>query len=93
MRFEWDEHKNQLNIEKHGLDFADGHHVFDGPMLIQLDTRYEYGEDRWIGIGLLRQLVVVVVYTEPAEGELVRIISMRKALNYERRRFEETIKN
>ena len=93
MRFEWDERKNQLNIEKHGLDFADTHKVFDGPMLIRLDTRYEYGEDRWVGIGLLNHLVVVVVYTEREQGETVRIISMRKALRYERRRFEESITN
>ena len=93
MRFEWDEQKNQSNIEKHGLDFADAHKVFDGPMLIQLDTRYEYGEEHWVAIGLLTHLVVVVVYTEREQGQLVRIISMRKALNYERRRFERSITN
>jgi len=43
MRFEWDEQKNQTNIRKHGLDFVDAHKIFDSPMLVKLDTRYEYG--------------------------------------------------
>ncbi len=93
MRFEWDEQKNQTNIEKHGLDFADVHKVFDNPMIIQLDNRHEYSEDRWIGMGLLNHLVVVVVYIEQDKQEIIRIISMRKALKYERRRFEKSITN
>ena len=34
MKFEWDENKNELNIEKHGLDFEDAAEIFDSPMLI-----------------------------------------------------------
>ena len=33
-------------------------------MLIKLDDRFEYGEDRWFGIGFLGNGVVVVVWTE-----------------------------
>jgi len=46
MRFEWDEKKNKANIKKHGLDFADAPEMFDHPMLVSLDTRYDYDEDR-----------------------------------------------
>ena len=53
MQFEWDEQKNQDNIGKHGLDFADAWEIFTAPMLTALDDREDYGEDRWIGIGLL----------------------------------------
>jgi uncharacterized DUF497 family protein len=88
MRFEWDEQKNQANIEKHGLSFADAAQIFDGPMLVNLDTRRDYGEDRWIGIGLTRGRVVVIAYTEREDDEqAVRVISMRKALNHERERY------
>ena len=93
MRYEWDESKRQLNILKHGFDFRDASEIFDGPMLIRLDTRFDYGEDRWIGLGFLRKIVVVVVYTEASEGDVRRIISIRKALNYERKRFEEYFAN
>jgi len=46
MKFEWDKRENQANIEKHGLDFADAHKVFEAPMLVKLDERKDYGEDR-----------------------------------------------
>lgn len=93
MRYVWDESKRQSNIRKHGFDFRDAHEIFDGPMLVRLDTRFEYGEDRWIGLGFLREIVVVVVYTEASKGDMRRVISLRKALNYERKRFEEHLSN
>ena len=49
------------------------------------------GEERWVGIGLLSHLVVVVTYVERDKDEVIRIISLRKALNYERKLFEESI--
>lgn len=93
MKFEWDQRKNKSNIHKHGLDFADVPEIFDGHMLVRLDTRNEYGEDRWVGIGLIQNRVVVVVYIEKGEGETIRIISLRKALKYEREEYEKTFKN
>ena len=92
MRFQWDEQKNEVNIEKHGIDFADAPRIFAAPLLAALDEREDYGEDRWIGIGLLDERVVVVVFTEPDE-ETIRIISLRKALTYERKRYERYLKN
>lgn len=93
MEFEWDAQKNRLNINKHGLDFADAWEVFlKGPMLYNPDTREDYGEDRYIGIGYLRGRVVVVAFTERGEGR-IRILSMRKALRHERDRFEKAIRD
>ncbi len=92
MNFEWDERKNASNLAKHGFDFADAPSVFDLPMVVDLDLRENYGEDRWIGIGLLNGRVVVVVYTEPNE-QIIRIISLRKALSHERKRYEQYLKN
>ncbi|WP_246628652.1 BrnT family toxin [Methylomagnum ishizawai] len=53
MNFEWDDHKNSINIAKHGFDFADASRIFDAPMCVGLDRREDYGEDRWVGIGCL----------------------------------------
>ena len=92
MRFEWDEEKNQDNIRKHGLDFSDAWQVFDAPMLTALDTKEDYGEDRFIGIGFLKNFVAVVVYTEP-QHETIRVISLRKALKHEREQFEKVLKD
>jgi uncharacterized DUF497 family protein len=88
MQFEWDEAKNLENIRKHRIDFADVPDMFDGSMLVELDERTDYGEDRWIGIGFLRNDVAVVVWTE-RQGDVIRIISARKANRYERQRFEQ----
>lgn len=91
MRFEWDDEKNKENIRKHELDFADAWEIFDALMLANLDTREDYGEERWIGVGFLKNFVVVVVYTET--GDVIRVISLRKALKHERTRFEEALRN
>jgi uncharacterized DUF497 family protein len=53
-RFEWDEIKNRSNIRKHGFDFADAEEMFRNNLLARPDTRQDYGERRWIGIGAIR---------------------------------------
>jgi uncharacterized DUF497 family protein len=89
--FEWDEGKNRENIRKHGLDFNDAWEIFEGrPLSPKLDLRRDYGEDRWTVIGLLGNRVVVVTFTF-GSNEVIRIISLRKALRHERKRFEEEI--
>ena len=92
MRFEWDEEKRLANLRKHGLDFRDAREVFLAPMLIAADDRGEYGEDRSIGFGFLRNIIVAIVYTEPVPGT-TRVISLRKALGHERQRFEVFLRN
>ena len=61
-------------------------------MVVEIDERENYGEDRYIGIGLLQGRVVVVIYTEPDENT-IRIISLRKALSYERRYYEQYLED
>ena len=91
MRFEWDERKNEENVRKHGFDFADAPEIFDSPVLALLDDRQDYGEDRWTGVGRLHDEVVVVVFTERDDGEITRIISLRKATKYERQGYEKSL--
>jgi uncharacterized DUF497 family protein len=88
MQFEWDEAKNIENIRKHEIDFADVPTMFDGKMLIELDARFDYGEDRWFGIGFLGSGIAVVVWTERHKN-VFRIISARRANRHEQRRFEK----
>ena len=92
MQFEWDEQKNRVNIQKHGIDFADAAELFGSPMLIAFDDREDYGEDRWIGLGMVQARVLVVVYAERDE-ETIRIISLRKALRHERERYEQALRD
>ncbi|NJK55528.1 MAG: BrnT family toxin [Pleurocapsa sp. SU_5_0] len=88
MKFEWDEAKNLENIRKHEIDFADVSPMFEGEMLIELDDRFDYGEDRWFGIGFLGFGIAVVVWTERRK-DVIRIISARRANRYEQKRFEQ----
>ncbi|HEY2762146.1 MAG TPA: BrnT family toxin [Pirellulales bacterium] len=87
MRFEWDEHKNEENLRKHKINFADVPAIFAAPMLVRLDDRKEYGEERWVGIGYLSVTVAVVVWVERRD-DVTRIISARKANRKERERYE-----
>ena len=91
MEFVWDEKENLENIRKHGIAFEDVTDMFNHPMLVYLDTRHDYGEDRWIGIGLLQTIIAVAVYVEWDNEETVRIISARKATSYERKEFFKRI--
>ncbi|AFY80550.1 BrnT family toxin [Oscillatoria acuminata] len=88
MQFEGDEAKRAENIVKHQIDFADIPQMFDGSMLSELDQRTDYGEERWVGIGFLRNTVAVVVWTE-RKHNIIRIISARRANKYERERFQQ----
>lgn len=89
MEFEWDEVKRRANYAKHGLDFRDAEKIFQGITLTAEDHRQDYGETRYISLGLLGDMVVVVVYTE--RSEKTRIISMRKANQREKKAYEEKI--
>jgi len=90
MRFEWDPQKNRENIRKHGLDFAGAFQIFTGPLLALPDTRRDYGEERWQGIGNIHGRVVVVVFA-PIAAETIRIISLRKANRHERAQYEKAV--
>ena len=65
--------------------------MFSHPMLVQLDTRREYREDRWIGVGLLKSIIAVVVYAEWQDEETIRITSAGKARSHESNEFFERI--
>jgi len=78
MLFTWDEKKRRSNIKKHGIDFACAAEIFSGPSFTWEDSRFDYGEQRWITMGLLGSLVVVLVVHTETEEE-IHVISIRKA--------------
>ncbi len=92
MIIEWSEAKNRSNIQKHGFDFAEAEEMFRGPLIVRPDTREDYGEKRWIGIGLARGRVAFVAFAERPQ-DTIRIISLRKADHGERKEYETAIQN
>jgi len=93
MKFVWDEIKNTKNIQKHGIEFKDAAEMFNYPMLSTIDTRQNYGEERWVGIGFLKDIIAVVAYTENETKKQIRIISARKATKNESQKFKKSIGN
>ena len=92
MKYEWDEEKNKLNQQKHGVSFEEAREVFEDALQIsKLDKRFSYFEERWITIGATAKYKILVVanlfFTDDGE-EIVRIISARKANKSERESYE-----
>ena len=81
--------KRALILESRGLDFEDAAHVFAGTELTVEDDREDYGETRYLTLGLLGDRLVTVVWT-PRDGAR-HIITMWKANDRERKRYEAHI--
>ncbi len=81
MKIAWDHTKRRTNLRKRGFDFADAEAVFGGITLTMEDPRFDYGEQRFITLGMLRDVVVVIAHTETTST--IRVISMRKATKSE----------
>lgn len=87
MDYQWDQDKANANLKKHGIDLADATAVFEDPMALTIEDLDSPEEARWITLGtdFLRRLLVVV-YTY--RGEVIRIISARKANKKDRESYE-----
>lgn len=78
MQYTYDKTKKALNLKKHGLDFDNAKQVIESAKTVTFeDNRFDYGEQRYITLGLLQGILVVIVTSE-TDNE-IRIISMRKA--------------
>jgi hypothetical protein len=83
--FEWEDGKEQLNLVKHGVSFAEGATVFADPYAVYLDDGS--GTNRMVVIGTsLRDRVLYVVHVE--RGARDRIISARRATRAEQEVYE-----
>ena len=88
-KFEWDDNKQKINIEKHGIDFVDAIAIFSDINRIEKTIMHESGETRHITIGMVNGVVLLVVYT--LRGKSIRLISARRACKNERRYYEEQL--
>lgn len=87
MKIEWDTNKNDVNVKKHHISFETAARVFlDENRLDYYDIVHSMNEDRYITIGLVEE-VIVVVYT--LRKTRIRIISARLATRKERELYYE----
>jgi len=91
MKFEWDANKRLINLQRHGIDFADVWRVFENETHTVIDDRFDYGEVRYLSFGLLFGEIVAVSHTET--DEVIRIISVRKAEKYEQETYFREIRD
>lgn len=72
-----------MNLETHGVSFGLAKTVFSDPFAVErLDDREDYGEVRFVIIGMASGAVLLfVAYTE--RDDRVRLISARRTTTYE----------
>jgi len=95
VRFEWDEAKARTNERKHGVNFEDAMLVFADPYALVEQDRTVDGEVRWQTLGLAGGIVLLLVahtVRNEQDDEIIRIISARRAVRKERKRYDENRK-
>jgi uncharacterized DUF497 family protein len=87
IEFEWDPAKARSNFKKHGVSFEEARSIFYDEYAIQFDDKENSeGENRFLMLGLSNELrVLIVCHCERRSGEIIRIISARKATRKERK--------
>ena len=92
LRFEWDENKNELNIEKHGVSFDEAKSVFyDENALLVYDEQHSDDERRFRILGYSNRGNILLVVHCIREESVIRIISSRKATQHERNGYERSL--
>ena len=90
MKFEWDENKNSINIQRHNVSFEEAMTVFkDNRAVLRYDETHSKVEDRFNIIGMSqmsRFLIVCHCYRE--SDTIIRIISARKPTKEEAKLYD-----
>jgi uncharacterized protein len=89
IQFEWDARKAVANLKKHGVSFDQARTVFfDEHAKLIDDPDHSDGEDRFVLLGLSSSLkVLLVCHCYREEGNVIRIISARKASTHETKEY------
>ena len=87
LSFEWDPRKAAANLRKHGVSFEDAQSVFsDERARLINDPDHSSEEDRFLLLGLASSLrILVVAHCYRSQGNVIRIISARRATREEQR--------
>jgi uncharacterized protein len=84
VKISYDPVKRDITLTDRGLDFDDAPIVMAGPTLTQENGRFDYGEERFVTYGFLRDRLVMFAWTPTEDG--IRVISMRKCHDKEYRK-------
>lgn len=89
LRFEWDVRKERENQRKHGVSFEEARSVFFDPQAVEFyDDEHGAMEDRFLLLGVSAKLrILMVCHCIRDAGDVIRIISARKATKNEQREY------
>jgi uncharacterized DUF497 family protein len=87
VRVSYDPVKNARNIRERGLSFDSATDFVFDTAIYALDERHEYGETRFIAVGMLADRLHVLCFTEEPDG--IRVISFRRANAREVKRYAQ----
>ena len=87
--FDWDENKNRINLEKHGIAFEEASTVFfDDRAILFDDPEHSIDEDRFLLLGMSETArVCIVCHCYRESDTVIRIISARQATRKEEERY------
>ncbi|WP_338860983.1 BrnT family toxin [Mycetohabitans rhizoxinica] len=88
MDYEFDPTKDDSNLDKHGLSLADAEFFEWETAVVRGDTRKEYAEQRFEAMGYIGERLHVLIYC--FRGDVICVISLRKANKREEKRYAET---
>jgi uncharacterized DUF497 family protein len=85
IKFEWDLPKATANLKKHQVSFDEAKSVFYDEFAVQFfDEEHSSNEDRFLMLGMSSSArLLLVCHCEREHGEVIRIISARKATKRE----------
>lgn len=85
IRFAWDQAKATTNLKKHGVSFEEAQTVFYDEFAVQFfDTEHSGEEERFLMLGMSSAAnLLLVCHCECAGGQVIRIISARRATRRE----------
>ena len=85
MKIEFDPLKDETNQAKHGVSLQAASSFDWNTALEREDDRFDYGEVRFVAIGLIEARLHVMAFAEGSDDDAVRIISLRPAEKHETR--------
>ena len=88
MRVEYDRAKDNTNRAKHGISLQAAISFDWDTAFEREDDRFDYGEARFVAIGLIDARLYVMVFTDGPDEDSVRIISLRPAEKHETRFYD-----
>jgi uncharacterized DUF497 family protein len=88
MRYSYDPKKKAKNLKKHAMDFDDVQSIIESGQTVTFeDKRFDYTEERYLTLGLLEGVVVIIATAET--DKVITVISMRKADKNEQKIYYE----